>query len=200
MKENQIAITTIGLILALTFSLPFIRTLIPQNSETYLVMAILGQEGDASQYYPNNDPTIQANIPVRWYVYLHNHQNSSQLVLLKIKLLNSTHQSPNSTLGQPNPDNPFIEYTYTLAGNETEINPFLWQVTRVTYDGNTVTINELMVNDSSFNTNTRAVNGMNFRLVFELWYYDEALQEFRFARQVLEKNVCVWNQIWFNIN
>ena len=161
-------------------------------------MAVLGQEMTADQYYPEDDPNIEANTPVRWHIYVSNQQSHGQYLLVKAKLLNSTLLGPNSTSGQASPEPEFFEDNFYLAENETQIFPFYWQISNVAYLGEAVMINEVIVNDRAVDVNSLALDGYNFRIVFELWYYDEASGDFEFNRKLMDENVCVWNQIWFN--
>jgi hypothetical protein len=173
--------------------------LIPENQEIFFVMAILGPYQTADQYYPMNDPNIGLNTPLSWHLYLHNRMNQTQSVRVKVKLLNSTLQSPNSSLGIPSPASTVIEITQLLTVNETRIYPFLWQITDIVYTEDSIILNELQINDSYIRANSISTNSNSFRLVFELWLFDEKSQQFEFNRTYLEKSLCVWNQIWFNV-
>ena len=44
-----------------------------------------------------------------------------------------------------------------------------------------------------------AVYRFNYKVVLELWVYDEELGDFRFGWGQGDEMRCVWNQIWFNV-
>ena len=44
-----------------------------------------------------------------------------------------------------------------------------------------------------------AMNGYNFRFVFELWYYDVSSNQLVFAWQTPTVVRTAWTQIWFNV-
>jgi hypothetical protein len=199
LDDYKLVFSTISFILILLCTAPIINSIIPENKETYVVMAILGPQRTADQYYPMNNPNIELRTPLNWHLFLYNHMNRTQYILVKVKLLNSTLQSPNSSLGIPSPEFSIIEITRFLTVNETWIHPIYWQISEVTVNEDTVVLNEVIINDSPIQVNTIATNGKNFRLVFELWLFNERSQEFNFTQTYLGKETCVWNQIWFNV-
>jgi len=190
---------TVTLILILGASTPVIGMFLPRSEEPFFVLALLGERGMADHYYPNGDPNIGVGSPVRWYLYLYNHMDGAQYVAVRVKVLNSTLPAPDSALCCPSPVPHFFEFRRVLVKNETWISPFFWRVSGATYQGDMVAVTQLVVNNVTLSLDTRALGGHNFRLVFELWVYDDALGVFRFGWRSGQDYRCAWNQIWFNV-
>ena len=43
-----------------------------------------------------------------------------------------------------------------------------------------------------------ALSGINYRFIFELWFYDHAVDNFSFTWKTKDTPHAVWTQIWFN--
>ena len=82
--------------------------------------------------------------------------------------------------------------------NETLIFPFQWRLLNITDDGNIIAIDKIMMNEKVFQTYVEAINEHTFRIVIELWVYEEAIGDFIFGWTSGKETRCVWNQIWFN--
>ena len=54
------------------------------------------------------------------------------------------------------------------------------------------------MNGDLVQTSVFAEDGYNFRIILELWFYDEGLNEFQFGWGYGDELRCAWNQIWFN--
>lgn len=172
--------------------------LLPRFEEQFISLAILGDEQTLEHYYPFDDPTIGVNIPITWYLRLFNHTPEPQNLLIQVKVLNATQQSPNSTHCVPSPVPTAFELRTSLARNESLIYPFMWFISAVEYDEEGVIITEMTANDMTARLNTYSADRNDFRIVFELWIYDPIMTEYVFIQQGITDR-CVWNQIWFNI-
>jgi hypothetical protein len=171
---------------------------LPRYGEQFVSLSVLGDEQTLGHYYPHDDPTIGANIPISWYLRLFNHTPQAQNLLIKVKVLNATQSSPNSTLCIPSPLPASFELLISLARNESLIYPFFWFVSSVEHDEEGVLITEIVANNMTARLNTYSADGNDFRIVFELWIYDPITAEYVFVQQEVTDR-CVWNQIWFNI-
>lgn len=163
-----------------------------------MALALLGEEGMAEHYYPEDDPNIEVSEEVHWTLYLYNHMGEAQYVAVRVKLLNSKILAPNSTSRNPSPAPVVYEVRRVLLDNETWLYPFSWSVEEIEVIGDLLQIDLLSVNGDLFQTSVFTEDGNNFRMVLELWVYDEGLNEFRFGWSSGNELRCAWNQIWFN--
>ncbi|MGA2785865.1 MAG: hypothetical protein ABSF09_14340 [Candidatus Bathyarchaeia archaeon] len=168
--------------------------------ERFFAMWILGSNGLAEHYYPNDNPNITVNEPVNWTLNVYNHMPSLEYVVVRVKLLNSTMASPNETTGTPSPSSSLIEFTHVLISNQTWSFPFNWVMTNVITEARNITaVNELSINQASFKGDLAETKlGVNFRFVFELWFYDQNVDQLSFAWNVANTRESVWTQLWFN--
>ena len=203
LEDYKTLFVSITLIAILAASTPLIGMLIgmflPQQEEPFLAMATLGEGGMADKYYPGGDPNIRVESPVRWYIYLYNHMGCAQYVAVRVKLLNSVLPGPDSASCSPSPTPAFFELRYVLIKNETRVSPLFWRVSEATQGENVVSITELVVNNMTVGLDATASDGYNFRMVLELWVYDDASDGLRFGWRSGQKYRCAWNQIWFNV-
>jgi uncharacterized membrane protein len=174
-------------------------TLNPPPEEHFFASWILGSQGMAANYYPNNNPNIGLREEVRWTLGVYNHMGSLQYVVLRVKLLNSTMISPNDALDQPSTAPAILEFARVLVNNETWSIPFAWEMLNSTVTGGHVTITNLSINQTSLTGQfASAVSGYNFRFIFELWYYDTTTNNLAFSWRADGQVHSVWTQIWFN--
>ena len=174
----------------------------PQPEEPYFAGWILGSEGTAQHYFPNDNPSIVLREEVSWTLGVSNHMGSLQYVVLRVKLLNSTMTSPNATLGQPSPAPTIVEFARILLDNETWSIPFVWEILNYTYIPNDegLRITDLSINQNLFTGQfASTASGQNLRFVFEVWYYDTTNDDLAFAWQTQGVVQAVWTQIWFNV-
>jgi len=198
LENYRTLFVSVSLILILVASAPVIGMFLPREEEPFFALALLGVGGMADQYYPDGDPNIGVGVPVRWHLYLYNHMGGAQYVAVRVKLLNSTLPGPDSALYRPSPVPAFFELRRVLVNNETWISLFFWRVSGADYR-DMVAITQLVVNNVTLSLDARALRGYNFRLVFELWVYDDASGGFGFGWRSGQEYRCAWNQIWFNV-
>lgn len=199
LEEYHILFVVGTLILILAAAAPVIGMVMPRSVEPFFAMGVLGENGMAEHYYPDDNSNIRVGSLVRWHVGVYNHMGSIQYVAVRFKILNSTLPGPDSSSCVPSSVPAFLEFRQILASNETWWFPFYWSISKTRYLGDVVTITELVVNNVTLGLAAHAVSGFNFRMVFELWVYDEASQGFVFAWKSGGDNKCVWTQIWFNV-
>lgn len=189
---------SICLVLILIACTPLVLALIPDREEPFLALAILGEEGIAEHYFQGNDPQIEVGEEVHWTISLYNHMGETQYVTLKVKLINATMVVPNSTACVPSPAPVIYNVRRILLTEETWLFPLSWSVSNVEQVGDFVYIRSLSMNGKSVETESAALYGSNFRLVFELWVYDD-FEDLRFGWVYGEELRCTWNQIWFSV-
>jgi hypothetical protein len=198
LDDWHLVFVSVCLVLVLGACAPVAMAYLPRRGEPFMALAVLGEEGMAEKYYPGDDPSIGVGEEVHWTLYLYNHMGEVRYVAVRVKLLNSTMSSPNSTSCSPSPAPVVYEVRRILLDNETWLYPLDWSLTDVGGDGGLVSIEGLMMNGEAFQTDAESVHGYNFRVVLELWTYDEASEGFIFGWASGEESHCVWNQIWFN--
>jgi hypothetical protein len=177
---------------------PVVGAFIPDRSENFFALAVLGEDGEADDYYPGDDPNIQNGEPVNWTVYVYNHMGQFEYVSIRVKLLNTTMIPPNSTTCEPSPYNELYEVRRFVPNNHTLLYPLAWELNATDDDNHVVAINELIVNGVTADANTYSIGGKSFRIVIELWVYETETGEFVFNWSSADEDRCVWNQIWFD--
>lgn len=173
--------------------------LYPPPSDRFLAMWVLGTNGLAEHYYPNDDPNLKPGENVNWTLGVYNHMGTVEYVVVRVKLLNSTLPGPDGLTGTPSPASPLLELRRVLIDNETWSLPFSWEILALAHKGESLSITRMTVQQIPFGgTLVSAVSGANFRFVFELWFYDETTNDLAFSWQAIGSTHAVWTQIWFN--
>ena len=173
----------------------------PPPSEQFYAMYILGSNGLAEHYYPNDNPNLTVGEPVNWTIGVYNHMGTLQYVVIRVKLLNSTLASPDELTGTPSSSVPLFEFTRVLVDNETWTTPFVWRVVNVSRSPSALSITRISINQISLSGDlAKAVSGNNYRFVFELWFYDKATNALVFSWRAQNAQRSVWTQIWFNVS
>lgn len=171
----------------------------PRYEEEFVALGVLGEGGKAEGYYPNGNSSLGIDSPVRWYLYLYNHRPAPSSVSVRVKVVNSTVPGPNRTLRVPCPAPVAFESTLVLGENETRLMPYTWRVSGASRSGGSIVLSELVINGSRVSLDVSSGDGRGFRMVLELWTYDEASEGFRFGWESKGEYYCVWNQVWFNV-
>ena len=198
LDDWHLVFVSVCLVLLLAACTPVVMAYLPRREEPFMALAVLGEEGMAEKYYPGDDPNIEVGEEVRWTLYLYNHMGEVRYVAVRVKLLNSTMLAPNSTSCSPSPAPVVYDVRRVLLDNETWFYPFSWSVEEIEVVGDLGQIGLLSVNGNLVQTSVFAEDGYNFRIVLELWVYDEGLNEFQFGWGYGDELRCAWNQIWFN--
>jgi hypothetical protein len=172
----------------------------PPPSEEFYAMYILGSNGLAEHYYPNDNPDLTIGETINWTIGIYNHMRSLQYVVVRVKLLNSTLLSPDELTGTPSSVAPLFEFARVLVDNETWSIPFVWSVLSVSSSSGGLLITTISINQVTLEGNlARAVSGINYRLVFELWFYDTITNDLAFSWRADNVQHSVWTQVWFNV-
>jgi uncharacterized membrane protein len=173
--------------------------LFPHPTEQFFATWVLGADGLAEDYYPNNNSTLTVGELINWTLGVYNHMNGLEYAVLRVKLLNSTLSSPDELTGTPSPVSEIFEFSRILVDNETWSIPFAWRIVSISKQGFSTMITGLAINGTSFTGNLgSAISGINFRLVFELWFYDASKNMLSFAWTADGTTHSAWTQIWFN--
>jgi hypothetical protein len=198
LDDWHLVFVSVCLVLILVACIPVVMAFLPSREEPFLVLALLGEEGMAEHYYPDDDPWIEVGEEVHWTVYLYNHMGETKYVAVRVKLLNSTILAPNSTLCVPSPAPMVYEVRQVIMHNQTWLFPFSWSILKLERVGDFLDIRSFSANGDSIDMHAVALYGYNYRIVLELWVYDEGLKDFRFGWRYGDELRCAWNQVWFN--
>ena len=86
--------------------------------------------------------------------------------------------------------------------NETWEFPFTWIIEQVVEDGNVTHVTVLVVNVENGvevrSGQATALNGHNFRFIFELWTFDPVTEDLIFGWRAGGERRVAWLQMWFN--
>jgi len=198
LDDWHLAFVSVCLLVSLAACAPVAMTYLPRRIEPFMALAVLGEEGMSEHYYPGDDPEIDLGEPVSWTLYLYNHMGEARYVSVRLKRLNARMAAPNSTSCSPSPAPAAYEVRRVLLDNETWLYPLSWSIEDVYVVGDYLEIEGLSVNGAVVETHALAGGGDSFRIVLELWVYDEGSNEFRFGWSYGDETRCAWNQIWFN--
>ena len=171
----------------------------PIYEEFFFELGLLGKEGKAESYFPGDNSSIYLDTQMSWLIYVHNHMGSEQEVSIRVKILNSTMEAPDDREHEPSPEPYFLEIPVSLSVDETVLVPYSWSVLDAEYQNGTV-INELVVNDESVEVDIKSFSDGRFRIVFELWVYDQASDEFIFGWYSKGEFYSASIYMWFEFN
>lgn len=171
----------------------------PRYEEYFFELGLLGAEGRAEGYFPDDNSSIFVGTPMSWQIYVHNHMGREQDVSIRVKILNSTMQAPDDREHVPSPEPYFLEIPVSLSIDETVLVPFSWSVLDAEYVNGTV-VNGLIVNDEFVDVDVKSVPDSRFRIVFELWVYDESSGEFVFGWYSKDEFYSASIYMWFELN
>lgn len=172
-----------------------------QAYDEYFAFYTLGLGGLAERYFPSSTANILPGTALTWSVGVYNHMGILRMVKVRFKLLNLTMQGPDQVNGIPAQRDPFFEVTRLILSNETWILPVAWSVGNATIVGNFTEIHSLIFNKRVLTSNVEisALHGYNFRIVIELWVYDDTTGAFGFQWAANGDERVAWNQLWFNM-
>lgn len=192
-------VVAFALVATLVTSVVAYTSLFPSPNEQFFATWVLGSNGLAENYVPNNNSTLTAGELINWTLGVYNHMNGLEYVVIRVKILNSTLSSPDELTGTPSPVSAIFEFSRILVDNETWSIPFTWRIVSLTKQSQSLLITGLSVNETLLTGNlASAISGLNFRFVFELWFYDASTSMLSFAWAAGGATHSAWTQIWFN--
>lgn len=171
----------------------------PRYEEYFFELGILGKEGKAESYFPDDNSSIYLSTPMSWQIYVHNHMGSEQDVSIRVKILNSTMQAPDDRGHEPSQEPYFLEIPVSLSVDETVLVPYSWSVLDAGNQNGTV-IKGLIVNGESVEVDVKSVSDGVFRIVFELWVHDQESDEIIFGWYSKGEFYSASIYIWFGLN
>jgi len=190
----------ICLLIAVLIVVVYVFTLFwPKYEEYFFELGMLGSDKKAEDYFLGNTSDVEAGSKLVWYIYLGNHMGSPQNVIVRVKLLNSTMMAPDDRAHDPCPYPSIYEVPVSLAMDETTLVPFIWEVSEADLLNDSVVVKGLLINDVPVAVNASALVGSRFRLVCELWVYDQSLGDYRFFWASKGDFYSASIYIWFNV-
>ena len=189
-------------IVTVTVSALAYAELTPPYTDQFFSMWIVGSGGLTESYFPNNNPNLILGEHVNWTLGVYNHMSSLEYVVVQVKLLNATEIPPNEQTSVPSPVPEIFEFARVLVSNETWTIPFPWTIVNAASVNGAVLINDLSINGTMITGNlAQAAGGLDFRFVFELWFYDQTANNLAFSWTTptpTPTTYSVWTQLWFN--
>jgi len=190
----------VTLVLLLIVAVAVISTIWPRSEESFFELSILGKDKTADEYYPNRNSTLEVGSQVSWYLHTLNHMGSVQNVSLRVKLLNSTMEPPNDQRHEPSPFAFFVELPLSLDVDDAQLIPFSWSILDAVSQNGSVVIKSLIVNNQTVEVDVSADSNSLFRMVFEIWVYDQSTQEYTFEWESGKNFSSTSLYIWFNVS
>lgn len=189
-----IAIATV--VLAFTY-----LTVTPGTTNAgFLELFVLGPDKTANAYFPDGDPNLMVDLPVRWFLYVANEHADRHDVLVKAYLGNATLGAPQPVTCIPSVLPSLFAVPASLDPGQVREVPLEWSVAAVDTQTGRVSITSLRVNADLVDTAAiTAVDGVNFRLILELWTLNETTREYQFGWVQNGQRRCAWLQFWFNV-
>ena len=170
----------------------------PRYEEYFFELGLLGKEDKAEDYFPNDDSSVFIGTPMSWNIYVHNHMGSDQEILIKVKLLNSTMIGPDDRLHEPGPYDSIIEFPLAVSIDETYLIPFSFSILDFTYDNGTI-IQSVIVNNDFIDVNVKDNLENRFRVVFELWVYDQSTNQYSYGWYSKGERYSASIYAWFSL-
>jgi hypothetical protein len=199
--RNRKLFIVIFLVLLISIYAMNLLATVPQRYDQYFALYTLGAAGTAEHYFPGDSANIFPGVRVSWFISVYDHMGSVELVNVVFRLLNESMLGPNQLNMTPGERPPFYESMRLLLPNETWTLPIVWSVSNATASGQAITIQSIQINGDvlSENVGTTAAGGHNFRIVIELWVFNETTGTFAFQWTANDEARVAWNQIWFNM-
>jgi hypothetical protein len=172
----------------------------PRPSEQFFQIYILGANHTATDYYPRNDSDLGIDEPVTWYLGVTDNMGLVQLVSIRVKAGNQTISPPDDQQMLDSPAPIVTDFTRVLQNNETWQMPFVWSISNATLNNRATSILSLQINNQTYQIqNWSASDGYNFRMIFELWIWQESSNSFEFGWTANSERHIAWLQVWFNV-
>ena len=201
LKELKVFVAVFLISLAVFSAIMYLAQ-VPYAYDQYFALYTLGSAGLAEHYFPGDVVDILPGTRMSWHVGVYNHMGRVQLVRVVFKLLNLTMLGPDQANNNTaSPRESFYETTRLLISNETWTLPVNWSVLNATTSPNATEIHSLTFNGQVLtdNVDVQALYGANYRIVIELWVYDDSGGNFSFAWAANGEERSAYNQIWFNM-
>jgi hypothetical protein len=200
LKAHKPVLIAAGLVLLLIVIVAVISSVWPTQEKRFIELGLLGKNKTAEAYFANANSTVEVGALNSWFIYVHNHMGAVQYVSVRAKLLNSTMEPPNDQEHQPSNATSFAAFPLSLSANETVLVPLSWSIMEAEAQNGSTLIKRLMVNEQPVDVDVSASVNSSFRMVFELWVYDQSSHEYRFGWGSGEEFSSASIYMWFGLN
>jgi len=174
----------------------------PRPRSRFFEFYILGANGSAQDYYPNNSSFIQTDQPITWYLAVNNRMGSMQFIDIRVRLANQSLTAPNDTTLTPSSAPVVADFEQFILNNQTWEIPFIWQIRNfTTTTQGSSRILQLQIGNVtySFQNAPTCVTSCSFRFIFELWTWNLESSQFQFAWWNGNEQQIAWLQLWFKL-
>ena len=127
-KFRKTTIVVASLVLLLIVTTAVIVSIWPTQEESFFELGLLGKDKSADSYFSGSNSTVDVGDTNGWFIFVHNHMNQKQNIIVKVKLLNSTMTLPDDKTNQPSNVASFVSFPLSLSLNQTMLVPFYWNV------------------------------------------------------------------------
>ena len=179
--RNRLFISIVLLTTILVIIISLFVLLWPRSEASFLEIGLLGKDKLAKDYFPNNNSTITVGDQIRWHVYIHNHLDDNQNILLKLKLINFTLTLPGDFESNYSEQYTFFEIPISLLSEETQFIPIYWNILEIDNDSGFVTLKRININGEIIPLENIVSNHSFFRMIFELWVFNQETQSYEFG-------------------
>jgi hypothetical protein len=197
-SQNRRTLIAVFIMLLIVFEMFAYVATTPRPRERFFQIYVLGANRKVADYYPNNDTNIRPAELVQWFVGVTDFMGNVQLVVIRVKLGNQTIPPPDDVNASPSPAPLVTEFSRFIQNNETWEFPFVWQIVNAVAVDGSARIIELRINDETFQLQSSARGGYNFRLIIELWTWDTESGALQFGWRTANEHRVAWLQVWFN--
>jgi uncharacterized membrane protein len=165
-------------------------------SQSFIGFGVYSQRG-LQGYIPNSSLTVSTGQALSWTLAVTNRMNRAEFVMIIMRIGNSSSPTPNATTPSTTlPELGRME-RFINDGATSRIN-FNWTVVSSTQNSGLVYLNVSINGQSSpSSAPVGAKPGGYFRLIFELWTFDNASGSFQYGYTAQTSQVGSWLQVWF---
>lgn len=156
-----------------------------------------------TDYYHGDESSILLGKKAKWHLGVTNMMGSLQYIVIRIKFANSTFDAPDDAKQIPSPAPILVEFSRVLANNETWETFFIWVIKEINVSAGAINptlfeVDGVEVRESQA-TRVSTSGGRNFRIIFELWTFDQQTNSLIFGWRTGGEKKTVWLQMWFNL-
>lgn len=184
-----------SVLLILFVSVSVISAIWPRSEENFFELGLLGKDMKAEGYF-NNASVVSLDVPQQWNIYINNQMGTDQLVLIKVKVLNSTDPLPDDRQNVWSPVKTSYVTTLPLSANQSTYIPLKWSVHDIQHTNDYDAIRSITINNSKVDVYVRS-RDKRFCMVIELWVYDRVRQEFVFGWNSGKEFYSISIYMWF---
>jgi len=193
LSNIRIFYTAVCIVLGLIIVTPdFMSVVTFSANERFSELWILGQNHKADDY-PFNVQQAQT-YTVYWSVV--NHMGSSEYYAVRMKVGNWTDAPPDDRNSVPSLLDAVVEDRFFIADNDTREKEVSFSIDKVSFIDDVSTLQSFIVNNERVQVGkaclwNQTASGFYYQLLFELWIYDTAAQNFQFHDRFVN--------IWLNV-